>query len=179
MIQVPNQCPFKEDILKEVEALRKHQEEEKQKRKEAARERKRAEITTNTLEGLVNQAENKQLQHESMEVRSAEHKTKSGVNKEEHSLKAYYKEFKKVVDEADVILEVVDARDPLGTQCKEVKLSRLLSVVEVCGVHNELFLAGGRGSSISKGKQKIGACTEQSRLGSSRKFRRMVKVPEK
>lgn len=118
LIQVPNQCPFKEDILKEVEALKKQKEEEKQKRKEEARQKKRDELAKAGLEGLVVAAENKQMEHDLTDNVST---TNQSGKKEENSLKAYYKEFKRVLDDADVILEVVDARDPLGTRCKQVE----------------------------------------------------------
>ncbi|XP_076686720.1 nucleostemin 1 [Andrena cerasifolii] len=121
LIEVPNQCPFKEDILKEVEAMKQQHEEEKQKQRDAARERKRQELAKGGLQGLVSAAESKQVGHEEVKVPAVHEKIKNALAKEENSLKAYYKEFKKVLDAADVILEVVDARDPLGTRCKQVE----------------------------------------------------------
>lgn len=120
VMQIPNQCPFKEDILKEVEAMKKQNEEEKQKMREAAREKKK-EKKVSGLEELVSTAENKQLKHEATVLDGKKDPLKAALSKEENSLKAYYKEFKKVLDSADVILEVVDARDPLGTRCKQVE----------------------------------------------------------
>lgn len=119
LVQLPNQCAFKEDILKEIELMKKHNEEEKEKQREAARQRKR-ELAKTDLQGLVSAAQNEQAKHQEIEMGENE-KIKNALSKEENSLKSYYKEFRKVLNAADIILEVVDARDPLGTRCKEVE----------------------------------------------------------
>ncbi|XP_051172196.1 guanine nucleotide-binding protein-like 3 homolog [Leptopilina boulardi] len=120
LMQIPNQCPFKEDIMKEVEALKQQREEEKQKQRELAKEQKREKLANGGLQGLVSDAEKKRIEFENL-LSSNSKDSRGLVLKEENSLKAYYKEFKKVLESADVILEVVDARDPLGTRCKQVE----------------------------------------------------------
>ena len=124
--QVPNLCPFKENILKEAELFRQKKEDERKKLRQDAKERRKASMANQTLEGLIASAERKQIVHNtnaaaSVVVNNENDDDKNTVCNEDKSLKAYYKEFKKVLDAADVILEVVDARDPLGTRSKEVK----------------------------------------------------------
>ncbi|XP_063989626.1 guanine nucleotide-binding protein-like 3 homolog [Diachasmimorpha longicaudata] len=120
MMNIPNQCPFKEEILQEVEAMKKQNELEREKRREAAREAKKLKVASTNLQTLVSSAEAKAQAHDSQTPSTSSSAVPSAL-REENSLKAYYKEFKKVLDSADVILEVVDARDPLGTRCKQVE----------------------------------------------------------
>nr|AAM49824.1 AT23067p [Drosophila melanogaster] len=123
LIQIPNICPFKDDILKEVEEAKQRQEAERLARREAFKaEREQNKIKT--LESMVEDADMRSTVHGIMHENDAqdqdEKKYKNAVTKEQ-SLKQYFKEFRKVIENADVVLEVVDARDPLGTRCNEVE----------------------------------------------------------
>ncbi|KAL0840084.1 hypothetical protein ABMA28_015403 [Loxostege sticticalis] len=127
-VVVPNVCPFKEEILKEVEAVKKHKEDERQKRKEIAKmekqkkmeEKKNSKISMDTL---VANAEARGKVHDVFKGNETQSDdVEFGKDKnQENSLKAYYREFKKVISEAEIILEIVDARDPLGTRCIQVE----------------------------------------------------------
>lgn len=128
MIQIPNICPFKEDILKEVADHKQRQEEEKLQRREQwklERIQQQQKKREQTLEEMVQGAEMRDAIHDVLNdgKPNAEDQGKKykGEKNTENSLRAYFKEFRKVIEMADVILEVVDARDPLGTRCVEVE----------------------------------------------------------
>uniref|UniRef100_A0A1A9V509 Guanine nucleotide-binding protein-like 3 homolog n=1 Tax=Glossina austeni TaxID=7395 RepID=A0A1A9V509_GLOAU len=122
LIQIPNICPFKEDILKEVEEAKKRKEEERKRKREELKKEKKQHKFKN-LEALVNNADERGIVYSAIhenERTEGEEKYKN-VSDKEQSLKQYFKEFKRVLENADVVLEVVDARDPLGTRCSEVE----------------------------------------------------------
>ncbi|XP_049824101.1 guanine nucleotide-binding protein-like 3 homolog [Aethina tumida] len=101
IIQVPNICPFKEDILREVEALKQQKEEERLKLREAAkleRQRKKEE-KTNGQQNLVNSDETPELEKNEVKKRGS-----------------YVKDYKEIIETSDIVLEILDARDPLGTR---------------------------------------------------------------
>ena len=54
----------------------------------------------------------------------------------DQSLRAYYREFRRVVELSDVILEVLDARDPLGCRCLQVEQA----VLTAPGANKKLIL---------------------------------------
>ncbi|CAB3994657.1 guanine nucleotide-binding -like 3 homolog [Paramuricea clavata] len=117
---VPNLCPFKEKILEEVERRKQKQEDEKQRRK--AKREKEVNKKRN-LQTLQQDAAKraKEFERKMAHKKMTEEVTKNDSAPIETSRKAYYKEFKKVVDNSDVVLEVLDARDPLGCRCFKVE----------------------------------------------------------
>lgn len=119
LIQIPNVCPFKEKIIEEVEADKARREEEKRQKIEKMKLEREEMKKKQTLESMVVDAAQRAEDHVEKEGENDNYQNSQQRTKE-NSLKSYFKEFKKVVDAADVILEVCDARDPLGTRCNEV-----------------------------------------------------------
>jgi nuclear GTP-binding protein len=129
-VQIPNKCPFKADILREAEERKQRAEEVREKQK--ADRQKEIERRRN-LSSLVKDAEKRGKEHEATQKLTDAASLKKGENAKEMdksamvSLKAFYSEVKKVIELSDVVLEVLDARDPIGSRCPSVEESVLTS----------------------------------------------------
>jgi nuclear GTP-binding protein len=133
-IVVPGKAPFKEQLLAEAEDLRQAKQDAKQARREQVkvlREAVRQQLKNKgrndgKLEKLVAEAQQKQS---TFEKKKAADKKDDGVReahtKSDNSMKAYYTEVKKVIEAADVVIQVLDARDPLGSRCPQVETAVL------------------------------------------------------
>ncbi|XP_035218599.1 guanine nucleotide-binding protein-like 3 homolog [Stegodyphus dumicola] len=132
---VPNSVPFKDDILREAE-------ERKQRAKdlrEAQREsRLKMQMENRGVEDLVSKAVKKDKKYEGdLPIDNSEEEL---LHSSSTNFKSYYKEFKKVVEAADVILEVLDARDPLGSRCPQVEQCVINSGKKLVLVLNKIDL---------------------------------------
>lgn len=104
---IPNDWPFKEQELKALEARRARALEELEQKKAARKERAQKRKL-----GLLEEEQNVE---ENVEDFSAMAKSR------DNSDRAFYKELVKVIEASDVILEVLDARDPMGTRCVDME----------------------------------------------------------
>ncbi|XP_051186141.1 guanine nucleotide-binding protein-like NSN1 [Lolium perenne] len=121
---IPNEWPFKEQELKALEVRRaqalKELELKKEARKERARKRKLGLPEDEDIADLVAAASAQGS--EFAEKDAAKDIASLAMPKtNDHSERAFYKELVKVIEASDVILEVIDARDPLGTRCVDME----------------------------------------------------------
>nr|XP_056712641.1 guanine nucleotide-binding protein-like 3 [Euleptes europaea] len=114
-IGIPNAAPFKEDILREAEQRKQRREELKQQQKldrQKEQEKKRRQ-----------EANKKDARKEKPCEKASTTKPKANSEQQidKNSKKFICKELKKVIEASDVVLEVLDARDPLGCRCPQVE----------------------------------------------------------
>eukprot|EP01094_Clydonella_sp_ATCC50884_P003961 TRINITY_DN1305_c0_g1_i1.p1 TRINITY_DN1305_c0_g1~~TRINITY_DN1305_c0_g1_i1.p1 ORF type:complete len:611 (-),score=256.72 TRINITY_DN1305_c0_g1_i1:52-1827(-) len=118
---IPNMYPYKEQLMnKMIRQEEKLKEEARKRGQEIAKRRgvMEEEAVTSSMEELVARANRQQ---EKFQERQALQKRVEFATLTDTSKKAYFREFKKVVEAADVILEVLDARDPIGCRCKAIE----------------------------------------------------------
>ena len=135
---IPNSWPFKQDLLKDIQRTRERQ----QSLQEKAKEQRKADLralcehqeqggAARTVQELMEQAERAQATFDANQASletTREHTKKDGtVAAGQQSRRAYLRELKKVVDTADVLLQVLDARDPIGSRIHPTVEDAILS----------------------------------------------------
>ncbi|KAK7103044.1 guanine nucleotide-binding protein-like 3 homolog [Littorina saxatilis] len=131
---VPNSLPFKDTVLTEIVHQKKQTEDAQEKKramlkKQRQKKRESVQNKNRNLEDLVADAGKRQEAYEKKQQakKGAGDGDSKGYKPVETSRQTYVKEFKKVVEAADVVLEVLDARDPLGSRCQELESAVIAS----------------------------------------------------
>ncbi|VDK72612.1 unnamed protein product, partial [Onchocerca ochengi] len=128
-INVPNKCPFKEEILLQAEKERERIEDEKCKKKtmkqkcpDVIKVGTKRKYISDDLQTLALKA-SEQVKEISDRF---ENQTLENLEEvQEKKQKQYANEVRKTVESADIIIEVLDARDPLGSRNRNVEESVL------------------------------------------------------
>ncbi|KAJ2455872.1 nuclear GTP-binding protein nug1 [Coemansia sp. RSA 2336] len=125
---IPNLLPFKDKVLRQIEEHREQVKQEKQRQKDARSQlhdnNRQLDIVPKTIAELALSAQKRDTAFENAHVDSDdddEIAEDAVVGRRDNSKRAYYREFQKVVQHADVILQVLDARDPLGTRAPQIE----------------------------------------------------------
>lgn len=111
---IPNLLPYKEKLLNKIDEHKAAALVSKARRREDAIVDDVEMETDDAFAALVTKNGQRQQEHKII--------TDSAINgQKDNSKKAYFKDFKKMVAEVDVVLQVLDARDPLGCRSKQVE----------------------------------------------------------
>ncbi|ULU04437.1 hypothetical protein L5515_013446 [Caenorhabditis briggsae] len=121
-ISVPNSCPFKEEILVQAEQEREKIKARQEAAKEAAKlhrvEKRKMNLPAN-FESMVSKAAKQGAEFDKKAANAAEQEKFNTLD--DKTIKAYASEVRKTIEIADVIIQVLDARDPLGSRSKSVE----------------------------------------------------------
>ncbi|KCV71097.1 hypothetical protein H696_02044 [Fonticula alba] len=134
---IPSLWPFKDRLVQQVLEAKEQARIDREAKREAyrakqiqasqlKREEALLEEEARTVEDLQQRAERRAAQSEREQRRKSTDAQRSmqgeaGLQVNDNSRRAYYREFRKVVEAADVILQVLDARDPLGCRSPQIE----------------------------------------------------------
>ncbi|VDN55414.1 unnamed protein product [Dracunculus medinensis] len=123
-IHVPNKCPFKEEVLLEAERARENMEKIKEEKKRLAKQRRFGEknklFLPNSIEDFANNATQRDINF-SQKNSSEIEENKKLKNITDKQINMYANEVRKTIESADIVIEVLDARDPLGSRNQNVE----------------------------------------------------------
>eukprot|EP00956_Cyclotella_meneghiniana_P018298 scaffold30372_cov70-Cyclotella_meneghiniana.AAC.9 len=134
---IPNSWPFKQELLQDIKQSNERMERLKAEEKERRRHANKGDTNNNSkptnLTELMDMANQKQTQFTARtvtDVSATNNDASIRTATESHgqqSRRAYLRDLKKVISSSDVILQVLDARDPLGTRIHPAVESSILS----------------------------------------------------
>jgi len=129
---IPNSWPFKNELLNEIGQARDRAQQMALEKKKTKKEK-----TGKTLEDLMGHVAQSQadfamkqqssLNNTGMTESTGKSYTAESQSHGQPSRRAYLRECKKVLDSSDVILQVLDARDPMGTRVSKLMEEMILS----------------------------------------------------
>ena len=140
---IPKHLPFKDSVIAELQQRKTLSENEAQRQKLLSKAAAAAKSATKKSMSIDELSRNATERAEDYDARAEDENMETdstiaeGVvsGTKDNSKKAFYREFKKVVEIADVILEVLDARDPLGCRSKQIE-----EMIMASGVNKRLIL---------------------------------------
>eukprot|EP00879_Flechtneria_rotunda_P015386 GHRR01016085.1.p1 GENE.GHRR01016085.1~~GHRR01016085.1.p1 ORF type:complete len:427 (+),score=152.48 GHRR01016085.1:171-1451(+) len=124
---IPSQWPFKEELLKELAWKRQQiliqEKQKKEERKRVREEKATMEAETGDLQQLAALSASASSKQSDFEARKRAKLTDEGTTQgdADNSRRAFYSVFKRVVEASDVVIQVLDARDPAGCRCPDVE----------------------------------------------------------
>jgi nuclear GTP-binding protein len=134
---IPNSWPFKQELLNDIAQAKERQIGALEAKKNANRDRMRAlgehqkeGGTARTYEEMMAMSVQKQAKFDAAAPAAAQvagTAVENAIPLGQQSRRAYLKELKKVVDNSDVVLQVLDARDPMGSRAGKAVEELLLS----------------------------------------------------
>lgn len=143
---IPTIHPLRKEIIQEVEAEKVRLEEEKQRRREAARAAAR-DSTSAMRKDLAELQRQAEMRARVFETAEDLQRSKSLPQVKDDSRRAFFKHFAQVVEEADVILQILDARDPMSSRSDIVEAAvaqserrkRLVLVLNKIGIVKDSY----------------------------------------